>query len=96
MCHYHSHFIENDRKTNVDVLEANKQANKEDVRRLREENKELRQKLAHMQRVMFPSPIISTHNPFYFHMKSIYFDVSLKYIAMSETQELFVVRSQVK
>ena len=33
------------------ALEANKQANKEDIRRLREENKEFRQKLAQLQRV---------------------------------------------
>ncbi len=43
--------IENDRKTNVDVLESNKTSNKEEIRRLRDENKELRQKAAHLSRV---------------------------------------------
>ena len=45
-------FLENDRKSNVDVLESNKNANKEDIKRLREENKELRQKYAQLQRVL--------------------------------------------
>ena len=42
---------EGDRKVNIDILEANKGANREDIRRLRDDNKELRQKLAQMQRV---------------------------------------------
>ena len=33
------------------MLEANKNANKEDIKRLRDENKEFRQKLAQLQRV---------------------------------------------
>ena len=43
--------VEGDRKVNIDILEANKGANREDIRRLRDDNKELRQKLAQMQRV---------------------------------------------
>jgi hypothetical protein len=42
---------ENDRKSNIDVLEANKNSNKEDIRRLRDDNKDLRQKLAQLQKV---------------------------------------------
>ena len=34
----------------MEVLEANKTANKEEIKRLRDENKELRQKLATLQR----------------------------------------------
>ena len=45
-------ILEGDRKANIDVLEANKAANKEDIKRLRDENKELRQKLALLQRVI--------------------------------------------
>lgn len=44
-------IIENDRKINIDILEANKTANREEIRRLREESKELRAKLAQLQRV---------------------------------------------
>lgn len=47
---------ENDRRTNIDMLESNKAANKEEIRRLREENKELRQKAAHLSRVSLPPP----------------------------------------
>ena len=43
-------LLQGDRKANVDVLEANKSANKEEIKRLRDENKELRQKLALLQR----------------------------------------------
>lgn len=42
--------LQGDRKVNIDILEANKNANREDIRRLRDDNKELRQKLAQMQR----------------------------------------------
>ena len=44
-------LTEGDRKVNIDILEANKGANREDIRRLRDDNKELRQKLAQLQRV---------------------------------------------
>jgi hypothetical protein len=44
-------FAESDRKINIDILETNKSANREDIRRLREESKELRAKLAQLQRV---------------------------------------------
>lgn len=47
--------LENDRKANIDVLEANKNSNKEEIKKLREDNKEFRQKLAGLQRV---SPFI--------------------------------------
>ena len=43
-------LLQADRKANIDVLESNKASNKEDIRKLREENKELRQKLAQLQR----------------------------------------------
>lgn len=44
-------MLQGDRKANIDVLEANKAANKEDIKKLREDNKEFRQKLASLQRV---------------------------------------------
>jgi hypothetical protein len=44
-------MLQGDRKANIDVLEANKLANKEEIRKLREDNKEFRQKLASLQRV---------------------------------------------
>lgn len=44
--------LQGDRKVNIDILEANKGANREDIRRLRDDNKELRQKLAQMQRTV--------------------------------------------
>ena len=47
-------LLQGDRKANIDVLEANKAANKEDIRKLREDNKEFRQKLASLQRVSVP------------------------------------------
>lgn len=43
--------IENDRKSNIDVLEANKNSNKEEIKRLRDENKELRLKYSQLQKV---------------------------------------------
>lgn len=49
--YYYYELIESDRKINIDILEANKAANREDIRRLREESKELRAKLAQLQRV---------------------------------------------
>ena len=39
-------ILKNDRRSNMEVLEANKTANKDEIRRLREEGKEFRQKLA--------------------------------------------------
>ncbi len=48
-------MLQGDRKANIDVLESNKTANKDDIKRLREDNKELRQKLAQLQRVMLLS-----------------------------------------
>ena len=42
---------ENDRKANIDVLEANKNSNKDDIKKMREDNKDLRQKLAQLQKV---------------------------------------------
>jgi hypothetical protein len=46
--------IENDRKSNIDVLEANKNSNKEEIKRLRDENKELRLKYSQLQKVGVP------------------------------------------
>lgn len=43
-------LLQGDRKVNIDILEANKNANKEEIKRLREENKELRVKAAQLQR----------------------------------------------
>mmetsp|Transcript_8977 Transcript_8977/g.9496 ORF Transcript_8977/g.9496 Transcript_8977/m.9496 type:complete len:582 (+) Transcript_8977:58-1803(+) len=45
-------ILQSDRKINIDILEANKAANREDIRRLREESKELRAKLAQLQRTV--------------------------------------------
>jgi hypothetical protein len=44
-------MLQNDRTANIDVLEANKAANKEEIKRLRGDNKDFRQKLAQLQRV---------------------------------------------
>lgn len=43
-------MLQNDRRANIEVLEANKSANKEEIKDLRETSKELRQKLAQLQR----------------------------------------------
>ena len=43
-------MLQNDRRANIEVLEANKAANKEEIKDLRETSKELRQKLAQLQR----------------------------------------------
>lgn len=45
-------ILQSDRKINIDILETNKAANREDIRRLREESKELRAKLAQLQRTV--------------------------------------------
>ena len=44
-------MLQNDRRANIEVLEANKSANKEEIKSLRDTSKELRQKLAQLQRV---------------------------------------------
>ena len=44
-------MLKSDRDANVDVLEANKAANKEEIKKLRKDNKDYRQKLANLQRV---------------------------------------------
>ena len=43
-------MLQGDRKANIDVLEANKSANKEEIKKLRDDNKDFRQKLASLQR----------------------------------------------
>lgn len=43
-------LLQGDRKANIDILEANKNANKEEIKRMREENKELRVRLSSVQR----------------------------------------------
>ena len=43
-------LLQGDRRANIDILEANKAANKEEIRRLREDNKDLRVKIAQLQR----------------------------------------------
>lgn len=43
-------MLQNDRRANIEVLEANKAANKEEIKDLRDTSKELRQKLAQLQR----------------------------------------------
>ena len=55
-------FLENDRKANIEVLESNKNANKEEIRRLREDNKEFRQKSAHLQKVCTKIEIWNTNS----------------------------------
>lgn len=42
---------EGDRKANMDIMKANKEANREEIKRMREENKELRLKLTQLQKV---------------------------------------------
>eukprot|EP01033_Poteriospumella_lacustris_P008056 gene8057-5800_t len=42
--------LQNDRKANIDLVESNKNTNKEEIRKLRDENKELRKKLAHLSK----------------------------------------------
>ena len=44
-------YIDNDRKTNIELWEASKKANLDEVKRLRDENKEYRSKIAICQRV---------------------------------------------
>lgn len=44
-------YVENDRKANMEVLESTKGANKDEIRRLREDSKELRQKLTALMKV---------------------------------------------
>ena len=44
-------YSENDRKANIEVLEANKTANKDEIKKLRDDNKDLRQKYAQLQKV---------------------------------------------
>lgn len=46
-------YTESDRTTNIEVLKANKNANKAEIMRLRDENKECRQKLAVLLRVCY-------------------------------------------
>ena len=43
-------LLQGDRRANIDILEANKAANKEEIRRLREDNKNLRVKVGQLQR----------------------------------------------
>ena len=43
-------LLQGDRRANVDILEANKSANRDEIKRLREENKEVRIKLSVVQR----------------------------------------------
>eukprot|EP00904_Undaria_pinnatifida_P011087 jgi/Undpi1/7108/HiC_scaffold_22.g09582.m1 len=43
-------LLQGDRKANIDILEANKGANKEEIRRLRAENKDVRLKLSQLVR----------------------------------------------
>ena len=47
----HHKISESDRKVNIDVIEASKAANLEEISRLREGNKEFRQKLIVLQKV---------------------------------------------
>ena len=47
------HIAESDRKANMDVIETNKVANKDEIRRLRDGNKEFRQKLVTLQKVCY-------------------------------------------
>ena len=48
---YLCNILESDRKVNIDVMEASKAANLEEISRLREGNKEYRQKLIVLQKV---------------------------------------------
>ncbi len=43
-------MLQGDRKANIDILEANKAAKKDEVKLLREENKDLRLRLSQLQR----------------------------------------------
>jgi len=45
------HNAEGDRKANIDLLEATKQANQEEIRRLKDDNKGLRAKLIALHKV---------------------------------------------
>ena len=44
-------YAEGDRKANMDALESNKNVNREEIKKLREENSLLRTKLSQLQRV---------------------------------------------
>ena len=43
--------LENDRKTNIEMWEETKKRNVEEMKRLKEENRDFRQKVATLQRV---------------------------------------------
>ena len=53
-------LLQGDRRANIDILEANKAANKEEIRRLREDNKDLRVKIAQVQRSGAEGPRLPT------------------------------------
>ena len=54
---------EGDRRANFDILEANKNSNRDEIKRMREENKELRMKLTQLQRVRLRRPTSLADNP---------------------------------
>ncbi|KAG5182606.1 hypothetical protein JKP88DRAFT_318591 [Tribonema minus] len=43
-------MLQGDRKANIDIMEANKAANRDEIQRLRDDNKDLRLKLSQLQR----------------------------------------------
>jgi len=72
-------MLQNDRTANIDVLEANKAANKEEIKMLRGDNKDFRQKLAQLQRVStFYIGVVTTFNsspPFFSYIIFLYHSV---------------------
>eukprot|EP01083_Nonionella_stella_P111764 328075_1 len=43
-------LLQGDRRANIEIIQANKDGNKDEIKRLRDENKELRVKIASIQR----------------------------------------------
>jgi len=43
-------LLQGDRRANIEIIQANKDANKDEIKRLRDENKELRMKISQIQR----------------------------------------------
>ena len=43
-------LLQGDRRANIEIIQANKDANRDEIKRLRDENKEIRMKIANIQR----------------------------------------------
>eukprot|EP01035_Chromulina_nebulosa_P014304 gene14304-18939_t len=90
-------MLQNDRKANVDVLESNKNSNKEDIKRLRDENKELRQKYAQLQRTTAQDSEIEEQKHVereVDRLRKIYDELKVK--ALRQKKELDLMKDSIK